>query len=793
MLKFKYLLSLISVIVFLSSAISVCYKFFSLPNANYFDASFYSLFHPLQKVVNRPLELTINREKEIYIILGNDSGDYAQIKETIDKLKAIDGIFWFYDSNVIPNYLSFYKAESYYRSPQITGVYDRASLLARLEKNLSNLSKEELYASALRDPFAFWYDFEMSPYKGTKDNIIYVNMNDDTCGKARKCYILKGRIDTKEMQEGFKIFASNKSRFDTEFNDALAGFKANGGIVFSFGGAISQGRFIDLLRTEIGLIWLSAVVIIFATFIFIFKSVKPFLGMMFFMVLSFFVGFMATVLVCGSVHLFTLILVAPVISILSDLFLNFIAEQTTKAQRKRAALQFLVIALITYGSLALSGFLIFVEVSVLASVSIVMFFTGIYGFLYWQKPLDPETVFRHIRFMRISNKSKIVRVLSALILLWFVVVAAVGYSRINLFTLKEAKFDTETIKEIMLNNKNLAKILYQGAPISTLIVSADTVQSLAERLSQIDAELASLKKHGFLDAYKTYSNVLIPSVEALKNASFYTTLLDDAREYYIKRGISKEDAQKITIPRFKKVPALQFTQLDTIDFYQEVIDISDKPYLSVISVVGMSEDNIKNLVDKYPYLTYQDFISEYYKAIAQHRNDAIIVLGLLCLTLFVLIFTVRGLNGILGVLFPAILAMGFVLEFMYVMSIDISLYTIVAAVLIIGVSIDGSIVLRQIPKLSDYKMMQPVIFAFIINQGIFGLLAVSDLPNVSDMGLVVLVGLLIAMVSGIILNIFVIPPRKSRPTFFYKLHKKEAKHKNTRATNNQTITQKPNS
>lgn len=782
--SFKYLLSIISMITFIVLCFVVCVNFFNLPHRKFFDTTFSSLFDTQENYTDRTFAISMQKENDIYIILGTNDDNYEKILSTVKKIKQVKGVSWFFNSNEYPSLLDFYKSESYYRDPKITGVVDKGSLLARLERNYNNLSNEELLQVIDSDPFAFKYDFNMPPFEGTSDNLIYTRVENDACGKARKCYLLKGMVNNHEVREGFRLFTLKAPQIFVDINAALEDFRNQGGVVYTFGGALSQEKFSSLLRSEILLIWVIALSILFITFKFIFKSIKPFLTMLFALSTSCALGFMLTVLLCRSIHLLSLVLVLPVISILSYIFLNFMVEHTSKSLRKRAAVLSLIISMITFGALSLSGFSVFVEVSTLATSIILIFFLFVYGFLYWLKPLNSDTVFRHVHFLKIDVKSKLLKVFYGVSLLWLVLTSVSGFMRVDL------NIDEEEISNRQINSKEIAyngsvkiaksklgKYLFEGKSVTTLIVTADTPQSLAERLKAIDLYLGYLKNKKEIKNYFTYTNILIPTTEASKNLQFYEGLLDVAKDYYLKRGIKKDVVDALTIPKFKNGPVEQFTKNHSIYKYQEVIDLSDVPFLSVFNVSEISKQNIDKIVKTFPYVEYYDFHQEYLKYIAQHRNDAMILLSLLTLTLFVLVFSVTGLNGTIGMILPAVLGLGTAFEYMHYADIGITIYTIAGAVLIIGMSITSSIFLRQIPKAQDHELMQPVVLGFIINQGVFGILAISDISDISNLGSVVLVGILISTVSGIVLNLIIVPPRKKRDTFFYKF-KKMKKMKN---------------
>lgn len=92
--------------------------------------------------------------------------------------------------------------------------------------------------------------------------------------------------------------------------------------------------------------------------------------------------------------------------------------------------------------------------------------------------------------------------------------------------------------------------------------------------------------------------------------------------------------------------------------------------------------------------------------------------------------------------------------------IPLSIYTLVAMLLVIGVSTDCALFIRQAPKIDDKRALLTVILAFLFSQLLFGLLSFLSIPNISDIGKVVFVGLFAAILSGIIMNLVVIPPRR---------------------------------
>lgn len=755
---FKHIFTLVSWLLFLILAVVSTYLFGQITNKNYFDTSFSSIYSSLENTQDRAFYLSIKRENEIYLVLGGDEHSYEKIRSTIEKLHNIDGISWFYTSKE-PTFLDFYKRESYYRNPKITRVSNKEELLSRLQKYVAPLSKEEKLKVAKSDPLGFGFEYYMPPYTISEDNLLYVNAHSDACGSEKKCYILQGIIDDKFLHEGFNLFSSNRSNVVKTFNSIIDDFKAQGGVVFCVGGILDQSTLIDLIRNEISFLWLISLGIILILFLVVFKRIRPFISFTIGLCLSLAIGFMLTVYFCGSVHLLTFILIAPIIAILSDLFLNYMAEHSSKNVKYRVAFLCLIITIIMYSSLALSGLMLFVQLAVFAVITTFVFFLYIYAFLPLLKPLKDEVTFRHINLININRKSIVIRLFSFLCFLFIIFCAFMGYS--NFISVKNFELPVTSEMGIIENAQNLKALLFNGKTMRTLIVSGDTIQSLAQRVNSLNEYLEGLKKEKKVSYFFTYKDTLIPSDEAKENIDFYESLLPVARDFYGKNGFTKEELEKIKIPHFKRVPTFEFSKIETIKSYQEVLDISDIPYLSVATLSGISDADLVTLQEKLPFVEYRDFEEEYKDLIIQHRDDTLIVIALLFLCLIMMIFTFSGLNGSLGIILPSILGIGVSISFMDYMHIALSLYSICAIILILGVSIDFSLFIRQLPKLMDRRSIQTAIVAFILNISLFSILALSDLPNISNMGKIICVGLVTSTLGAVFLNLFIIPPKKT--------------------------------
>lgn len=750
----KKLLSFSCIAILLAILAAVSYGLISFTsNGKLIDSSLNSLLHNSQSSLGRIERFNSIREREFFVVLADKNDDYAQILKAATKLRALEGISWYTHGSGAEGYLTFYKAESYYRNPKITGITDESSLVAHLEAETQGLSKEELEKQAQTDPFGFKRNFIMPPFKGTEDNLFYLEAKDGNalCGKVSKCYVLHGFA---EAETG--VFTNEGEVLIAKLDQATLDLSQNGGSVIYFGGILEHNSFLSLLLNDISLIWGCAIAAIFLLFILIFKSIRPFIELVLLGSLSLIIGGLATLLYMGSIHLLTITLVAPVLGIISDIYLYFCTDRDKgeSISKVRISLLCLAITALTYCFMAMTGLIIFKELAMIAIISLVVFFCIIYGLLAWLKPISNAAVYR--TFAKISlNSIPLYGKLCSFVVVFAMIAAAIyGFS--------VAYVSVNTTPQSFLNHKLVSKsnefrsLMYNNTKLSFFTVSADTVNLLATRLDKIDGYLAASQDKKMIAGYFSYKDTLIPSAEAMANAAFYEKLLPVAKEFYKKKGINIDPV----IPRFVHVPAVEFLKAETTDNYPFVLDRSTKPFISIVTVAGMSESDIDRFLRAYPYVESTDMAKTYSYNLSYQRNDVIIVLILMSAALFTLVFVCSGINGTLGIILPAFVGTGIACWYMVLMAIPLSLYTLVALLLVIGVSTDCALFIRQLPKLGDRRAFLTVILAFLVSQVLFGLLAFSKLPNIADIGRVVFVGLIAAIICGIIMNLVIVLPRR---------------------------------
>jgi hypothetical protein len=748
MFMFKKILSVICVILFMAISLWIYFSISNNSQNQVLDSSLDSLLANTESHLGRIEKLNNIKEREFYIILARDDNDYSKILSLANSLRGLDGITWYADTE----YMSFFKRESYYRNPEITGVKDKATLLEHLNQESNGLSKQELTEQALADPFAFTKSFEMPPFKGTKDNIIYfIADNDSVCGSSHKCYLLHGVAN-----ESDDIFVNN-SDLVAKIEGLTNPFSQSGGYVELVGGILAHNDFISLLIDDISLIWGCAVVIILIIFSLCFKSVRPFFELLLAGAVALSLGALATIGLLGSIHLLTITLLVPILGIIADLYLYFCNEMdSNKASfRVKPAILCLAITFVTYGFMAFTGLIVFIELAVFVIVSLVIFFCIIYGAFVWFKPISKEATFRHLSKINIEKIPTLIKCGCFTIIFGLIGISSYGFSEIHL--------EINEIPQSFLNkpvidqDSDLSNIvLFSDANLSYFVVFGDTMTSLASRLEEVDQSLEELKAEGKLTDYFTYKNTLIPSAEAMENASFYEKLLPVAQEFYKGKGVTVN----LAIPRFVHVPAVEFIKLDSMKNFPFVVDKMQKPYLSMVTVVGLNKIGEQILLRNHPYVESNNRSSAYKDILLKQRNDVLIVVLLMISTLTVMVFVCSGVNGTLGIILPSVIGAGCACLYMTATHIPLSIYTLVAMLLVIGVSTDCALFIRQAPKIDDKRALLTVILAFLFSQLLFGLLSFSSIPNISDIGKVVFVGLFAAILSGIIMNLVVIPPRR---------------------------------
>lgn len=174
-------------------------------------------------------------------------------------------------------------------------------------------------------------------------------------------------------------------------------------------------------------------------------------------------------------------------------------------------------------------------------------------------------------------------------------------------------------------------------------------------------------------------------------------------------------------------------------FDGKVFPVEDS-WVSIVSVIGLNAQNVQavsQLADSIEGVQWIDTTAEL-SAVLSHYRDMVVVFLALGLLFIVGIVTVRFKKEAWRACLPTILGLVLTAAILGWLGHSVSLFTVLAGILLLGLGIDYGIFLTAHPK--DHRTLVAVAFAALTTFLSFGLLAFSATPALHTFGLAIMIG-----------------------------------------------------
>lgn len=504
---------------------------------------------------------------------------------------------------------------------------------------------------------------------------------------------------------------------------------------------------------EISTIGLGSLMGIIIILLFIYRSLLPLTLALLSISCGLLVAFVITVLVFKKVHLFSLVFGASLIGVSIDYAFHFLTERliNNKNWNAHRALKHifnaitlgLVTSLIGYLGLLIAPFPGLQQLSLFSVVGLLAAYLTV---ICWY-PLLAKS----------SSKSKVPNL--QLFKLWLNcwnhpqvrIFTPMAFFIFSLFALTHLHFDDD-IRQLQAMPDNL-KVQEQlikevtgiGQNQQMLLVKADSQQDLLARLYDVEKTLLQWKQEGQLKNYQSISQYL-PSIKVQQNnyQLVEALYLSQAKNLGEKLNHSKPIA---TIKPFQALQpnvylqspasaALSFLWLD---------EINDQS-ASIILINELKDINrLKKYSDSFADLTYLnkvDEVSSIFKEYRQHISWLLLAAYLL-ITLFLLLR--YSVKMTLRVIIPPLIAAFVALAITSVMAISITIFNLLAVILVLGIGIDYTLFFaEQKQHNQNQNTLLAITLSALTTVLSFGLLALSETQAIHGFGITVLSGIIVA-------------------------------------------------
>lgn len=549
-----------------------------------------------------------------------------------------------------------------------------------------------------------------------------------------------------------RAIANEVGRIETELERRWPGIELRrAGVLFynEAGTRAAQG--------DVSLIGTGSVAGIMLLLLATFRSTRPLLMAILSTAAGITCGIAATLLAFGSIHVLTLVFGAGLIGVAIDYTFHYVTEERFGSSARPADILANIAPAMTLGgltSMAAYGALLFSPFPGLRQVA-VFSVAGLAGALFtvfavfprWRAPdaAQPMPLLGRIAARFLAAAQGMERRTRVAILGAALALASAGLAIVS--------FDDDVRRlqarpaELVADEAFLSELVGNMPSTSFILVQGATPDEVLEREEALREELDRLRARGELGAYSAVSQWVPSRATQARSAEAYRALARVHLEPLLSMiGFDQEDAVAIrdrTVARIS--PPLEIEDwLETATGAEARalwLGETGGAYRSVVLLRGAGDARGLELLAARDYFTYYDQASRLTEIFRAYRSQVKYALGL------ALLVAAGGFSLALGwrvasrILFVPALAACIALSAAYLVTGPLSLFSIAALFVVLGVGVDFSLFVA-LRRGGAAVVMLAVTLSMLTTLMSFGLLSFSSTSAVSSFGFTVLIGIL---------------------------------------------------
>ncbi len=506
-------------------------------------------------------------------------------------------------------------------------------------------------------------------------------------------------------------------------------------------------------KSEISTIGVGSLIGVVILLLSVYRSVLPLTLALLSISCGLLVAFVITVAVFGKVHLFSLVFGASLIGVSIDYAFHYLTERLVAKDRWQPQLALkhifnaitlgLLTSLIGYLGLLIAPFPGLQQLSLFSVVGLL----GAYLTVVCWYPLlaksASKTAVPQLRFislwLKLWQKPKLRLLLPGLLLLF----SFVGFYNVH--------FDDDIRQlqalpsDLKAQDRQIKTVTGVGQSQQLLLVKAASDEDLLVRLSEVGKQLTDWQKQGVLLNYQSISQY-VPSIKRQKE------------NFALVKTLYQSQAEKLAAKLNFSEPLgfdLQFNPLLVDDYLASTVSEPlgflwlDKINGKSSAVILLNQVNDSGVIQAYissnDDLTYLDKANEvstifgiYRVHISKLLISAYLLIGLLLIWRY-------GLKLGFLVITPPVIAACVGLAVTSVVGIPITIFNLLALILILGIGIDYTLFFaEQKEKVEAKNTLLAITLSAITTVLSFGLLALSETQAIHGFGITVLTGIIVA-------------------------------------------------
>lgn len=485
------------------------------------------------------------------------------------------------------------------------------------------------------------------------------------------------------------------------------------------------------------------------------------------LLLSFFpiaAGVLVALAVCqwlfGQVHVISLVFGASLVGIAIDYALHFFTRRHAMGPNWHPAVCMahllpaltlgLVSSVLAWLGFILSGFPGFTQVAIFSAVGLVTAYGVVVGLYPWLlrhpagRPL-PGSLTRLIAAWRDTVQPWVPRLLRWPVLLPGLALLAVGLWRI------EPQDDVRAMQipdaGLRAAEERFQLASGQQTALQYLLVEGADLEALLQNMEYLQQALDRLITAGALDNYRMLARWLPSQQQQERNLALWQARLLDSgalpgllqrlgvvpelaaslQKHYQATGEPLDP--EVLLPLLQQLP-------DAPLFFQQ-----EDHWYGVITLEQLRDPAaLARLAGHHPGVLWVDIVGQTNALLKQYRTGTLGLLGAACLVI-ALLFSLRyGLRGALAILLPPLLAGLITLSLSGWFGWPVSVFNMMALLLVLGIGIDAALFMRESGGRENYVLLA-IALSTLTTLLSFGLLSLSATAAIHSFGITILFGI----------------------------------------------------
>lgn len=515
-------------------------------------------------------------------------------------------------------------------------------------------------------------------------------------------------------------------------------------------------------RREVSIVGLGSLAGIFVLFLAVFRSPRPLLLGGFAVAVGCLTGFAACLAFFGQVHLLTLVFGASLVGISVDYALHYFCERLADGGAAadvvlRRVFPGITLGLVTsvvgFAGILMAPFPGLREMAVFSSIGLIGAWLCVVLFYPVVPQGRPRSGGKALQWARSCGRfweSRSTRsTWSVLTLLLLVAVAGcLKLTPLDDFRLLQAR-DTQILAE----DERVRHLLGQDHASQFFLVRGDDAATVLEREEGLLAALQPLVDKGELRGYTALSRFVPSPARQQENRRLIDQLVAGDS------GLFETLVQTIGLPEGTRAAYAGARGQSGSDHVLTMHDWLETPAaaplrhlwvtteggpVSVVSLSGVSDAAaLRQLAAAHDDLRFVDRVGELSEVFAAYRSKTLWLTGAAYLAVALLLLLRYGMAGALGIMAVPLAAALAAFGALGYLSEPISLFNVMALLLVLGIGVDYGIFFRE-----DGRVRAATLLAVALSAATtilaFGLLAVSATAAVHSFGLTLLIGISVA-------------------------------------------------